>query len=91
MVISKTDAPDYIELSKSKYLYWKKKAKNAAVAVYYCNAFALIKLREKKAAGVIKVPSCVFKCILDYCEPAYYKRVTDHKYESRNAINHIWP
>ena len=38
-----------------------------------------------------KVLIGVFRCILDYCEPAMKKRIKHYKNDARYPINYIWP
>ena len=54
----------------------------------------MMKLREKKACRLSRLPKGVFRRILEYCEP-YIVRETEFKYTSfgseYNKINFVWP
>ena len=49
----------------------------------------MMKLREKKACRLSRLPKGVFRRILEYCEP-YNWRVTEFKYFNKK-INFVWP
>ncbi len=79
MDILGVSAPDYFDMEQV----------DSAASMYFGNALALIKLREKGVYGVCKFPKGVFKCILEYCEPAMIKRVSHHyKYNPEYPINY---
>ncbi len=60
--------------------------------LHYNQAFALMKLRNREASGLSKVPKGVFRCILEYCEPVLSVRVTEHyRYNPEVPINYTWP
>ena len=76
------DAPDYIEMSNLE----------SSTSIYYCNALALIILRQAKVTRLGKIPQGVFRCILEYCVPAMLVRVNEHyKYNPLCPINFWWP
>ena len=52
-------APDFIRMDQP----------DRAAAIWYSNILALIKLRKKGATKVSKLPSGVFRCILEYQFP----------------------
>ena len=52
---------------------------NRPVDINYNYTLALIKLRQKGATRVSKLPIGVFRCILDYCEPVMTTRIEQCK------------
>ena len=83
MVISSTEVPDYIDMVEL----------DTFATFYFSNALTLMKLRQKATTRLSKLPKGVFGCIVEYCQPARIKRVTDHKYENVDPKKqtHIWP
>ena len=48
--------------------------------------------RASKASKVSKIPSGAFRRILEYYEPVYKLRITEHyKYNPEYPINYTWP
>ena len=81
-VISSNDAPDYIPLDQF----------DKTTAIFYLNALALIKMRQKEVSRLNKIPKDVFSSILGYCWPVMIRRVSEHyNYNAEYPINYIWP
>ncbi len=82
MVISNTDAPQVVPIDDI----------NTFTKIYFGNALALMKLRQKGASKANKVARGVFRRILEYYEPVCKMKVTEHyKYNPEYPTNYTWP
>ena len=75
--------PDYIDIDQ----------KASSDDKFYHNMFALIKLRAKGTNKLRKLPSGVFRCLLEYCKPMvkYVSKHCDDYAAANRPINFAWP